>query len=120
EAAFASEVIPTLGGWTDITPPGDLPYDFLIEDRTGQVRVQVKLQRSTRGQPTRGTDVYKRERLFSPEMYVVETWRTRTGKKDGRATRPYRYGEFDILAVGMHPSSGSWDSFMFSVERWLL
>src|SRR5690606_31318155 len=43
EAAFASEVIPTLEGWTDITPPGDLAYDFLLEDRVGQVRVQVKL-----------------------------------------------------------------------------
>lgn len=40
-------------------------------------------------------------------MYVVETPRTRGGKDltSGEDTRPYRYGEFDILAVSMHPST---------------
>jgi hypothetical protein len=40
--------------------------------------------------------------------------------KAGKATRPYRYGEFDILAVCMEPSHGRWDSFMYIPERWLL
>ena len=35
-------------------------------------------------------------------------------------TRPYRFGDFDILAVNMHPSSGDWKSFRYTVASWLL
>jgi hypothetical protein len=46
--------------------------------------------------------------------HVVEVQRTRTGKgKDGTATRPYRFGEFDLLAVCMQASTGDWHSFMY-------
>ena len=31
----------------------------------------------------------------------------------GLATRPYRFGEFDILAVSMHPSTNDWNRFMY-------
>jgi len=46
EAAFQIHVVEHLSGWTNVTPPGDLPYDFLLSDSQGTVRVQVKLQRS--------------------------------------------------------------------------
>lgn len=53
EAAFEIEVVRQLEGWRNITPPGDLPYDFLLDDGQGAVRVQVKLQRSLAHRPTR-------------------------------------------------------------------
>lgn len=55
-------------------------------------------------------------------MYVVETQRTRGGKNPvtGEDTRPYRFGEFDLLAVAMQPSTNEWNTFMYSVANWLL
>jgi hypothetical protein len=68
----------------------------------------------------------------------VEVQKTRTGEKTatntlpGTAstitttqsvtikTRPYSFGDFDILAVNMHPSSGSWRDFRYTVASWLL
>jgi hypothetical protein len=35
-------------------------------------------------------------------------------------TRPYRFGDFDILAVNLHPATGSWERFAFTVGGWLL
>ena len=35
-------------------------------------------------------------------------------------TRPYRFDDFDILAVNMHPSSGDWKNFRYTVASWLL
>jgi hypothetical protein len=96
----------------------DLPYDFLLEDSSGQVRVQVKMQRQKAHRPMTAREAYK---WLSPEMYVTETQRTRGGRDPaGQDTRPYRFGDFDILAVSMQASSGNWGSFLFTVERWLL
>jgi hypothetical protein len=53
-------------------------------------------------------------------MYVVEVQKTRSGKKDGKNTRPYRFGDFDILAVNLHPGTGNWERFVFTVGSWLL
>ena len=54
-------------------------------------------------------------------MFIAETQKTRTGTDgDDNQTRPYRYGEFDVLAVSMQPSTGKWDRFMFTLGRWLL
>jgi hypothetical protein len=36
------------------------------------------------------------------------------------STRPYRFGDFDILAVNMHPSSGNWRNFRYTLASWLL
>ena len=68
------------------------------------------MQRKERGEP--------KERNGK---YVVETQRTRSGKNSetGLATRPYRFGEFDIIAVSMHPSTNNWITFMYSVGSWL-
>ncbi len=59
-------------------------------------------------------------RIFSADKWVVETQKTRGGLKKGVDTRPYRFDEFDILAVSMHPSTGKWSDFMYVPSRWLL
>ena len=112
EASFLVNVLNELEGWRDITPPGDFPYDFLIEDAIGEIKIQVKMQRRERGNP----------KITRSGKYVVETQRTRGGTDatTGEATRPYRFGEFDILAVSMHPSTGDWSRFVFTVGNWLV
>ena len=119
EAAFDVEIVEKLKGWRDTTSPGDLAYDFRLEDDKGAVRVQVKLQRSRAGEPMPANKAY---RWFPKEMYVVETQKTRAGKqrKTGGSTRPYRFGEFDVLAVAMHPVTSRWDTFMYTVADWLI
>ncbi len=111
EAIFATEVLPALEGWTDmVTKVGDYAYDFAITDGN-PVRVQVKRQRRVRGAPMLGPS----------GMYVVETQRTRGGQTSGgEKTRPYRFGDFDILAVCMQPSTGNWTDFRYTVQRWLI
>jgi len=54
-------------------------------------------------------------------IYVVETQKTRGGvNASGAQTRPYRFGEFDILAVSMHPSTRDWSMFHYTVANWLV
>jgi hypothetical protein len=38
----------------------------------------------------------------------------------GGSTRPYRFGEFDLLAVAMYPSTNEWNRFMYTVSDWLI
>jgi len=61
-------------------------------------------------------------RILSADKFVVETQRTRGGKdkKSNSDTRPYHFGEFDILAVSMQPSTGNWNEFLYTVSSWLL
>lgn len=109
EAAFLVDVLQKLEGWEVREIVGDASYDFLIEDVVGPVSIQVKMQRRDKGVP-----------LVRAEKFVVETQRTRTGKNAaGGATRPYRFGEFDILAVSLHPSTNNWTDFMYTVGTWL-
>lgn len=119
EAAFEINVVEQLPGWNNVTPTGDLPYDFLLEDIVGAVRVQVKLQRSREHRPMFANEGY---RSLPADMYVVETQRTRRGRQrtTGTSTRPYRFGEFDLLAVSLHPSTGRWDAFLYTVADWLI
>jgi hypothetical protein len=35
-------------------------------------------------------------------------------------TRPYLFGDFDILAVNLHPSTGDWKNFRYTVASWLI
>jgi hypothetical protein len=49
EAVFAMDVVGNLLDWENITPSGDLPYDFLLRDQLGEVRVQIKMQRKKQG-----------------------------------------------------------------------
>lgn len=120
DAAFRTFVIPSLAshGWHDVTPEGNFAYDYKLEDNAGTVTVQVKLQRSERGAPV----VRRGERYgFNSDIFITETQKTRTGTDgDEKQTRPYRYGEFDILAVSMQPSTGLWARYMYTLGRWLL
>lgn len=77
------------------------------------------MQRLKDHKPMMARQAYK---VFPSDMFVVETQRTRGGKdlKTNEDTRPYRYGEFDILAVSMHPSTNDWTTFMYTVADWLL
>lgn len=127
DAAFAQFIVPMLAkqGWKNVTPDGNHAFDHVLADEKGPITIQVKLQRSERGAPvvTTGTKFG-----LAKNMYMVEPQRTRGGKKRGAAeddaadnkTRPYRYGEFDVLAVSLQPSTGNWTSFRYTVGNWLL
>lgn len=124
DAAFSQFVVPALAeqGWKDDTPEGNHSFDHRLRDAIGAVSIQVKLQRSEKGKPliTSGTRFG-----LAAGMYMVEPQRTRSGRGRDEAggetkTRPYRYGEFDILAVSLQPSIGRWDSFRYTVGTWLL
>lgn len=119
EASFKQYVLPTLPDWSDETEPGDIPYDFILSNNNNRIRIQVKMQRLKSHRPMMANEGY---RVLSSDKYVVETQRTRGGKdkKSNTDTRPYHFGEFDILAVSMHPSSGNWKDFLYTVANWLL
>lgn len=119
DAAFRTFVVPAQAqkGWRDVTPEGNFAYDYLMEDALGKLSVQVKLQRSEKGAPV----VKPGTRFgFEGDVFITETQKTRTGSAGDEQTRPYRYGEFDLLAVSMQPSTGKWDRYMYTVGRWLL
>lgn len=111
EASFRTNVAPQqLPRWQVRPFEGDQPFDLLLADEAGEVRVQVKLQRRERGIPK----LYKGD----PDTFVVETQRTRTGKTaDKSQTRPYRVTEFDLLAVSLQPSAGDWTTFIYCAAR---
>lgn len=123
EATFRTTMVPEhLTGWRSIHFDGDLPYDLLLDDGAGEMKVQVKNQRRERGEAK--TDA-KLTRACGFPVYVVETQRTRNGQtSDGdggtTATRPYRFGEFDVLAVCLQPSSGRWTDFIYCPSHFLL
>jgi hypothetical protein len=136
EAVFVNEIIPTVAafGWQPVDFSGDHPYDALLKKNETVARIQVKLQRLQEGEPK----LYYPKHYEQGSLFVVEVQKTRTGKKiakkkvtgtvtirtatelDTENTRPYSFGDFDILAVNMHPSSGNWRSFRYTVASWLL
>ena len=118
EAKLGTDVIAALEGkgWREVVATTDQPYDYLIEDAGGPVKIQVKNQRREKGEPLTAKSRFKRA-----DYYIVETQKTRSGKdKEGATTRAYRFDEFNILAVCLQPSTGSWNDFLFTVARWLL
>lgn len=122
EATFRTTVVPRLHGWTSLDFAGDLPYDLLLADGRGEVKVQVKNQRRQQGEAKIDA---KKSRECGYPVYVVETQRTRNGQAQGadgqtQATRPYRFGEFDVLAVCLQPSSGDWEDFIYCPSLALL
>ena len=128
EAVFEARILPLLLNWDNAKIEGEQPYDFLLRERGGSVavKIQVKLQRSEKGAAKRGGGP------IPADFYVVEVQKTRTGtkfvsiqegdtlKQTAIKTRPYAFGDFDILAVSMHPSSGDWSRFMYTVAAWLI
>jgi hypothetical protein len=122
EAIFERHVVAPLAGWEVIAFTGDQPFDFLLRSRTPtpeEVRIQVKLQRMKTQRPMMASEA---NRHFPADHYVVEVQKTRGGIdfQTGQNTRPYRFGEFDILAVNMHPSTRDWNAFLFTLGKWLL
>lgn len=122
EAIFERNVLPGLKGWEGVSFIDDRPYDFLIRSKDAkpkEVRIQVKLQRMRKQQPMLASEA---NRHYPKDMFVVEVQKTRGGidLQTGEATRPYRFGEFDILAVNMHPSTRDWNKFLFTVSNWLI
>lgn len=119
EAYLETHVLPGLQNWQDITQPGNHAFDFELRGPgAATARIQVKSQRKKNGRPMMANEGY---RYLSSEMFVVETQRTRGGRdSSGADTRPYRFGDFDILAVNMEPSTGRWTDFRYTLERWLL
>jgi hypothetical protein len=122
EATFEETVLPPLesSGWKSIQIVGDQAYDFVLE-KAARVQIQVKLQRREAGIP-KVFLARARASLNCPPgpMHVVEVQKTRSGQKKGAKTRPYRFGDFDILAVNLHPSTGDWKRFIYTVGNWLL
>ena len=136
EAVFVNEVIPTVAssGWCPVEFIGDHPYDAMLKKGDRAARIQVKLQRLEEGVPK----LYYPKHYEKGTLFVVEVQKTRTGEKTSKKTlpgtgttitttesvtvntRPYSFGDFDILAVNMHPSSGSWRNFRYTVASWLL
>src|SRR3990172_2027287 len=119
EASFKYEVLDKLKGWKEDSGDGKDLLDVKIMDSKGPVTIQVKMQRQKEHRPMMADKALK---ILPAGSYVVETQRTRGGKdlRIGENTRPYRFGEFDILAVSMHPSTNSWNSFRYTVADWLL
>lgn len=131
-----NEIVPSVAqsGWEAADVIGDHPYDALLQKRDRQARIQVKLQRLEEGTPK----LYYPKHYEKGSLFVVEVQKTRTGEKTSKQplvgtgktldatetvtvkTRPYSFGDFDILAVNMHPSSGNWRSFRYTVGSWLL
>lgn len=140
EAVFVNEVAPTVtqAGWQIVVFDGDYPYDALLKKGNREARIQVKLQRLEAGAPK----LYYPRHYDKGSLFVVEVQKTRTGEKTSKqpllgtgesiaasiaasevvtiSTRPYSFGDFDILAVNMHPSSGNWRNFRYTVASWLL
>ncbi len=88
EAAFLVEVLGRLRGWKDVTPAGDAAYDFLIEDAIGQISIQVKMQRSEKGEPK-----------VRKGKFVVETPRTRAARISRQAYRPGPIGSENSISL---------------------
>jgi hypothetical protein len=125
EAVFDAKVLPTIKGWRPVPVTGDLPYDFQIQRIADgrEIKIQVKLQRTANGLPLS-------RKVFGPDTFIVEVQKTRSGtrrKKKSDAvpvaaekTRPYQFGDFDIIAVNMQPSTRNWNCFMYTVGSWLM
>jgi hypothetical protein len=122
EAIFERNVLGKLNTWEGVSFVDDRPYDFLIRSKIAErreVRIQVKLQRMRRQQPMLASQA---NRHYPADMYVAEVQKTRGGidLQTNEETRPYRFGEFDVLAVNMHPSTRDWNRFLYTVSDWLI
>lgn len=115
DRSFHKLVVPKLvaGGWTSNPIPPDLPYDADLSRGGDRVTVQVKMQRRKAGVPL--------QRLAGGgPVWVVEVQKTRNGKdKDGKGTRAYAYGQFDVLAVNLYASCSDWSRYIYTPAKFL-
>ncbi len=125
EAVFDKSELPSVSDWESIEIAAEEAFDFQLRRKSSAsitVRIQVKLQRRERHKPKLASAslLGKLKNPPSP-MFVVEVQKTRTGKsRQGDNTRPYKFGDFDILAVNMHPSTENWQDFRYTIGAWLL
>lgn len=130
EAVFDRKILPAIKVWKSVQVGDNPPYDFKLhrESDKREITIQVKLQRTERGVPLT-------RKSFGTDTFIVEVQKTRTGTRRKRKgdsvspetaltaperTRPYQFGDFDIIAVNMQPSSGNWARFMYTVGSWLM
>lgn len=117
EAAFKVEVVDRLDDWEPMKVPSSAPFDFQLRNGDRVFTIQVKLQRKLGGVPMRSDQ----SGFKDSDKYVVEMQKTRGGRdSQGQSTRPYRFGEFDILAVSVEPVTSNWTSFRYTCARWLI
>lgn len=142
ECVFVDQIAPktAASGWTlqEVNPSEgedeDRPYDAALRKGDLLARVQVKLQRLEKKTPK----LYYPKFYQPGSLYVVEVQKTRSGKMKTKQsldtagnvtlvdkattemTRPYRFTDFDVIAVNMQPSSSDWHSFRYTVASWLL
>lgn len=122
EAVFERNVLAGLKGWEVVRFVEDRPFDFLLRrsgEQAQEARIQVKLQRMLKQEPMFAA---KANRHYPKDMHVVEVQKTRGGfdPQTNEDTRPYRFGEFDILAVSLHPSTRDWNRFLYTLSNWLI
>ncbi|MFZ4407360.1 MAG: hypothetical protein ACOYOH_08465 [Paracraurococcus sp.] len=123
DRSFHRLVFPKLSdnGWIHVNIDGEKPFDALLSKDGFEVSIQIKMQRKRHGVPLRAVDVSKRFFPNGASFWVAEVQRTRTGRAtDGQLTRPYRFGDFQILAVNLQPSTNNWGDFMYTVADWLI
>ena len=138
ELAFSTYILkPIEDEWKEEVITGDQPYDAhiskTIDGKKVNVLIQTKNQRVVKGDPLRPTKTAIKQDSHLADWFIAETQKTRTGKKKKSTTndegvveveeidtRPYRFGEFDILSVCMQPSTTEWTDFMFMPARSLL
>lgn len=85
---------------------GDSAVDFALSDGHGghYLTIQCKMQTLRAGKPH--CDKWGRP--------MVETQKTRMRGRGRAKTRLYNYGDFDILAVCLWPSTGNWEDFIYA------
>lgn len=94
------------------------PFDFKIEKNNKIFTIQLKLQRQSAGQPIFTQDISKK---LPAGFYVSEIQRCRNGfDRKGFSTRPYKFTDFDILAVCLEPVTKDWHDFTFCLTSNLL
>ena len=137
ELAFSEYILKPLSArFREVRIVGDQPYDALISDELGVIRIQTKNQRlildpaSKRRVPLHPNAARTAKHPAVEGWFVAETQKTRSGKAKSadktasdatsQSTRPYRVGEFDVLSVCLHPSTNDWTQFMFSPATTLL
>lgn len=84
----------------------DSAVDFALSDGHGghYLTIQCKMQTLRAGKPH--CDKFGRP--------MVETQKTRMRGRGKDKTRLYHYGDFDILAVSLWPSTGNWGDFVYA------
>jgi hypothetical protein len=137
EAIFERDALPSVlkQGWERVEEnTADRSYDSHIQRDGRRVRIQIKLQRLEKQVPKRFYPAF-----YDEELYDVEIQKTRGGTRkkkedkqsdgsdavveaiaESEETRPYKFTDFDILAVNMHPSTKNWSNFRYTVASWLI